>query len=165
MKSLTATEPMAIRQNRIKKQVVKIISQDVYSLQRRFRNGPPLFVSPGRGGGVRTENRGKRGAEMEPLHGFDGLPGRFAKKITNFLTRRIFCDTILSVPRGTVVSAPCRMSGCGAVGSALPWGGRGRWFKSSHSDENKAGYVLPCFHLNAWSCAGYDSALWSGVPG
>ncbi len=26
------------------------------------------------------------------------------------------------------------ISGCGAVGSALPWGGRGRWFKSSHSD-------------------------------
>ena len=26
-------------------------------------------------------------------------------------------------------------SGCGAVGSALPWGGRGRWFKSSHSDQ------------------------------
>ena len=28
-------------------------------------------------------------------------------------------------------------SGCGAVGSALPWGGRGRWFKSSHSDQIK----------------------------
>ena len=30
-----------------------------------------------------------------------------------------------------------RISGCGAVGSALPWGGRGRWFKSSHSDQVK----------------------------
>ena len=29
------------------------------------------------------------------------------------------------------------VSGCGAVGSALPWGGRGRWFKSSHSDQIK----------------------------
>ena len=28
-----------------------------------------------------------------------------------------------------------RSSGCGADGSALPWGGRGRWFKSSHSDQ------------------------------
>ena len=28
-------------------------------------------------------------------------------------------------------------SGCGAVGSALPWGGRGRWFKSSHSDNDR----------------------------
>ena len=28
-------------------------------------------------------------------------------------------------------------AGCGAVGSALPWGGRGRWFKSSHSDQIK----------------------------
>ena len=27
------------------------------------------------------------------------------------------------------------VSGCGADGSALPWGGRGRWFKSSHSDQ------------------------------
>ena len=40
------------------------------------------------------------------------------------LTSRCFCDIILSV-----------VSGCGAVGSALPWGGRGRWFKSSHSDQ------------------------------
>lgn len=28
------------------------------------------------------------------------------------------------------------MTGCGAVGSALPWGGRGRGFKSRHSDHN-----------------------------
>ncbi len=27
------------------------------------------------------------------------------------------------------------LSGCGAVGSALPWGGRGRPFKSGHSDQ------------------------------
>ena len=27
------------------------------------------------------------------------------------------------------------LSGCGAVGSALPWGGRGRKFKSCHSDH------------------------------
>ena len=29
------------------------------------------------------------------------------------------------------------ISGCGAVGSALPWGGRGRKFKSCHSDQEK----------------------------
>ena len=28
-------------------------------------------------------------------------------------------------------------SGCGAAGSALPWGGRGRTFKSCHSDQRK----------------------------
>ena len=28
-------------------------------------------------------------------------------------------------------------SGCGAGGSALPWGGRGRKFKSCHSDQKK----------------------------
>lgn len=31
--------------------------------------------------------------------------------------------------------------GCGAVGSALPWGGRGRRFKSGHSDQ----YVKTAF--------------------
>lgn len=34
------------------------------------------------------------------------------------------------------------ISGCGAVGSALPWGGRGRLFKSGHSDQ----YVRTAFH-------------------
>ena len=32
-------------------------------------------------------------------------------------------------------------SGCGAGGSALPWGGRGRKFKSCHSDQRR---VHPC---------------------
>ena len=32
-----------------------------------------------------------------------------------------------------------KSSGCGADGSALPWGGRGRWFKSSHSDQVEPG--------------------------
>ena len=30
------------------------------------------------------------------------------------------------------------LTGCGAVGSALPWGGRGRGFKSRHSDQPNA---------------------------
>ena len=30
----------------------------------------------------------------------------------------------------------CQVTGCGAVGSALPWGGRGRKFKSCHSDHS-----------------------------
>ena len=32
-----------------------------------------------------------------------------------------------------------KKSGCGAAGSALPWGGRGRKFKSCHSDQTKIG--------------------------
>ena len=32
-----------------------------------------------------------------------------------------------------------RISGCGAVGSALDWGSRGREFKSRHSDHIKEG--------------------------
>ena len=42
-----------------------------------------------------------------------------------------------------------KASGCGAVGSALPWGGRGRWFKSSHSDQITPMSIcsLALFHL------------------
>ena len=47
------------------------------------------------------------------------------------VTKDPFGDIIQGLS-GTECSA--RPSGCGAVGSALPWGGRGRWFKSSHSD-------------------------------
>ena len=36
-----------------------------------------------------------------------------------------------------IIPADDTASGCGAVGSALPWGGRGRGFKSRHSDQTK----------------------------
>ena len=39
----------------------------------------------------------------------------------------IKCDIIFESQR----------SGCGAAGSALPWGGRGRKFKSCHSDQEE----------------------------
>ena len=35
------------------------------------------------------------------------------------------------------------LSGCGAVGSALDWGSRGREFKSRHSDHEKSIGLLP----------------------
>ena len=35
-----------------------------------------------------------------------------------------------------------KMAGCGAVGSALPWGGRGRGFKSRHSDHIKTSLLI-----------------------
>ena len=34
------------------------------------------------------------------------------------------------------------MAGCGAVGSALPWGGRGRGFKSRHSDQIRTAILI-----------------------
>ena len=44
------------------------------------------------------------------------------------------------------------IAGCGAVGSALPWGGRGRKFESCHSDQRKplktvwlSGFLFACF--------------------
>ena len=38
------------------------------------------------------------------------------------------------------------MAGYSAVGSALPWGGRGRGFKSRYSDQIKKGrFDLPFF--------------------
>ena len=48
------------------------------------------------------------------------------KKSKKHLTISLYYDILSSVA-----------SGCGAAGSALPWGGRGRWFKSSHSDQIK----------------------------
>lgn len=35
-----------------------------------------------------------------------------------------------------------KMAGCGAVGSALPWGGRGRGFKSRHSDHKSTAILI-----------------------
>ena len=35
-------------------------------------------------------------------------------------------------------------SGCGAAGSALPWGGRGRKFKSCHSDQKSVRMYNSC---------------------
>ena len=46
----------------------------------------------------------------------------FKKKVLTYIKR---CDIIYKSQR----------SGCGAAGSALPWGGRGRKFKSCHSDH------------------------------
>ena len=45
-------------------------------------------------------------------------------------------DVPRKVPR-TIKLHNQLVSGCGAVGSALPWGGRGRKFKSCHSDQNE----------------------------
>lgn len=35
------------------------------------------------------------------------------------------------------------LSGCGAVGSALDWGSRGREFKSRHSDQDDLTKKMP----------------------
>ena len=40
-----------------------------------------------------------------------------------------------------------RKSGCGAVGSALDWGSRGREFKSRHSDQEKEMGIRPSLFL------------------
>ncbi len=46
------------------------------------------------------------------------------------LTKTFLCAIITKSPRESD-----KFSGCGAAGSALPWGGRGRKFKSCHSDQ------------------------------
>ena len=43
-----------------------------------------------------------------------------------------------------------QLSGCGAVGSALPWGGRGRKFKSCHSDQIKPLGIRPTALFLSW---------------
>ena len=50
----------------------------------------------------------------------------------------------VQVLNGTLLKKLCASfknttSGCGAAGSALPWGGRGRKFKSCHSDQVNGG--------------------------
>ena len=60
-------------------------------------------------------------------------------KILRFiLQKRIDCTAVLWYTNKARNRNNDSISGCGAVGSALPWGGRGRWFKSSHSDQEKA---------------------------
>ena len=62
---------------------------------------------------------------------FDNLRN-YKKKSKLGLTNGLECGIILSVEASLTCGST---SGCGADGSALPWGGRGRWFKSSHSDQ------------------------------
>ncbi len=56
-------------------------------------------------------------------------------------------------------------SGCGADGSALPWGGRGRGFKSRHSDQKITRSfgsfpVTACFVLSGEKCADGTKNRW-----
>ena len=46
-----------------------------------------------------------------------------------------FCDIIAFVESRNLNKS--EISGCGAVGSALDWGSRGREFKSRHSDHSE----------------------------
>ena len=61
-----------------------------------------------------------------------GFLKKSAKNLKKLLTFAIRSDIIYKA-----FSEAIYVSGCGAVGSALPWGGRGRKFKSCHSDQNK----------------------------
>ena len=55
---------------------------------------------------------------------------------------------MLFISRYAIITlADVTASGCGAVGSALPWGGRGRGFKSRHSDQNSAVEKLRNFFM------------------
>lgn len=57
-------------------------------------------------------------------------------KILRFiLQKRIDCTAVLWYTNKARNRNNDSISGCGAVGSALPWGGRGRLFKSGHSDQ------------------------------
>ena len=67
--------------------------------------------------------------------------------VTQAVTQSYFTQTksVVSVIQKNVTTLHIKLcdkarnkaSGCGADGSALPWGGRGRWFKSSHSDQRR----------------------------
>ena len=83
------------------------------------------------------------------MPGWQKVSGHGEKKLA-------FCRSLCYYSRALKSTQP--ISGCGADGSALEWGSRGRWFKSSHSDhvEGEA-ETLPFLHAGfgpAASCAG-----------
>ena len=60
--------------------------------------------------------------------------GKLAKKAKKSQKNSIF---LLTLSKRCAIIYKSQRSGCGAAGSALPWGGRGRKFKSCHSDQNR----------------------------
>ena len=53
------------------------------------------------------------------------------------------------------------MAGYSAVGSALPWGGRGRGFKSRYSDQRNSGaFGYCCFFFTGFE----GEAVLNGLP-
>ena len=65
------------------------------------------------------------------------------QKIVDF-----FCKIVLTkVETCGIISRSQGRSGCGAAGSALPWGGRGRKFKSCHSDQKGDSSESPFFFV------------------
>lgn len=57
-----------------------------------------------------------------------------------------------------------RLSGCGAVGSVLPWGGRGRRFKSGHSDQRKPTQFRGFFGI-AWAFCVSENRMFRALFG
>ena len=77
------------------------------------------------------------------MPGWQKVSGHGEKKLA-------FCRSLCYYSRALKSTQP--ISGCGADGSALEWGSRGRWFKSSHSDhvEGEA-ETLPLFACRIWT--------------
>ena len=75
----------------------------------------------------------------------------FAFDFTSIVTLKLFLEKQKKVltneeRRGIIIKCN-EISGCGAVGSALPWGGRGRKFKSCHSDQKTEIVRSPFFFV------------------
>ena len=67
------------------------------------------------------------------MPGWQKVSGHGEKKLA-------FCRSLCYYSRALKSTQP--ISGCGADGSALEWGSRGRWFKSSHSDHVGTDFTL-----------------------
>ena len=70
------------------------------------------------------------------------------RKSTPLESHRFSTVCVIKSCKKFAEGTPSARSGCGAVGSALPWGGRGRKFKSCHSDqlnEQRKLLVFLCF--------------------
>ena len=69
---------------------------------------------------------------------FNSTFGQKGKSAKNAKKSKLFLFSLLTFQKLCAIIYKSQRSGCGAAGSALPWGGRGRKFKSCHSDQHQS---------------------------
>ena len=68
-------------------------------------------------------------------HFFDFFPIIFFSPLLTNFQKKVWKNLKKHLTKSTFKTIIIKLSGCSADGSALPWGGRGRGFKSRHSDQ------------------------------
>ena len=96
--------------------------------------------------------------------------GQKGKSAKNAKKSKLFLFFLLTFPKSCAIIYKSQRSGCGAAGSALPWGGRalpwggrGRKFKSCHSDQKRRferiSFLLYVVRLSGHFCEGLGGRL------